>query len=370
MPQLGTDEHPLDLDYYECLAIPVEADAAAIKKAYRKLAILYHPDKNPEESAADKFKDISEAYQVLSDPQRRAYYNKYGKEKEAGAEGQVFDFGEKLQQTFGGDPFLNIIGELSIGTIMTEAKAEEDMATEAQKTDKKRTSGMSKEQVEKMHHQQQERIKLLSEKLITRMATFTDSTEEASELSFQEQVKKEAEKLKTENYGLELLHSIGGIYSSKAKQFLGLRGGEMPGIIQGFKQKKHFVKELWSTVKSAMDMQAISEIIEKAEAEGMDREKKSQLEEEASNRAYKALWQTSKFEVEATLRNVCDAVLQDKVNTTGGCPSSYSSILPQWQSVDSKVRYKRAEALRIIGFIYKYAEADTPVTELHVKIKR
>ncbi len=67
------------MDYYKILGVDKTADSAAIKKAYRKLAMKYHPDKNPDDKAAeDKFKQANEAYAVLSDPEKRKQYDTYG----------------------------------------------------------------------------------------------------------------------------------------------------------------------------------------------------------------------------------------------------------------------------------------------------
>src|ERR1700753_4353338 len=66
-------------DYYEILEITRTASGEEIKKSYRKLAVKFHPDKNPgDHTAEEKFKELGEAYDVLSDEQKRAAYDRYG----------------------------------------------------------------------------------------------------------------------------------------------------------------------------------------------------------------------------------------------------------------------------------------------------
>jgi molecular chaperone DnaJ len=94
-------------DYYEILGVSRNADAAEIKKAYRKLAVKYHPDKNPgDPTAEDKFKELGQAYEALSDPDKRAAYDRYGHDAFAGGmgggRGGFHDPADIFSQVFGG----------------------------------------------------------------------------------------------------------------------------------------------------------------------------------------------------------------------------------------------------------------------------
>jgi molecular chaperone DnaJ len=88
-------------DYYEILGLQRNAQTEDLKKAYRKLAIQFHPDKNPgDKKAEEKFKELSEAYEVLSDPQKRQMYDQFGHAAGAGGAG------------FGGGQGFDIFGDI------------------------------------------------------------------------------------------------------------------------------------------------------------------------------------------------------------------------------------------------------------------
>lgn len=84
---------PTTRDYYEILGVEKSADAEEIKRAYRRLAMKYHPDRNPGDAEAEaKFKEAAEAYEVLSDPQRRQRYDQFGHEGLRGQGAAAHDF--------------------------------------------------------------------------------------------------------------------------------------------------------------------------------------------------------------------------------------------------------------------------------------
>ena len=91
-----------DREYYETLGVAREADAAAIKSAYRKLAMKWHPDQNPGNPDAEaRFKEINEAYAVLSDPDKRAQYDRFGKAAFSQGQASNGDFEDLFAQVFG-----------------------------------------------------------------------------------------------------------------------------------------------------------------------------------------------------------------------------------------------------------------------------
>ena len=103
-------------DYYEVLGVSKGADESEIKKAYRKLALKYHPDKNPDDaSAEEKFKEAAEAYEVLSNTEKKSQYDRFGHAGMGGGGGfggggmnmdDIFSqFGDIFGGAFGGGSF-------------------------------------------------------------------------------------------------------------------------------------------------------------------------------------------------------------------------------------------------------------------------
>src|SRR5688572_21870124 len=107
-------------DYYEVLGVPRKASDDDIKKAYRKLAVKFHPDKNPgDKTAEEQFKELGEAYEVLNDPQKRAAYDQYGHaafdaRRRASRGGGFTDFHDPF------DIFREVFGQQSGGSIFDD----------------------------------------------------------------------------------------------------------------------------------------------------------------------------------------------------------------------------------------------------------
>lgn len=338
--RIGSDEHPLETEYYEILGVSPTATQGEIKKKYYALAMQYHPDKNKSPEAEEKFKLISEAYQVLSDPKLRHNYNEFGKGKDSHPEDGFINPEELFQQQFGGDRFVDIIGELQIAkhfkTMMAKGEGEEEGA---EGMDKEKSYEERLIEIEERRKEREERVNKLADNLIKKLSPYvgaSGSTLADQEKAFKESIISEAEDLKVQSFGIHLLHSVGYIYSLKASEYLSkdeLLG--IPSFFHRIRMKGHAVSETFSTVKSAVDVHKTFIQLQEGEKRGtFSQDEKEKLEEEATKKGIFALWQGSKLEVESVLRSVCDKVLSDP-------------------ACDKNVLRRRAEALKIVGDIYK-----------------
>lgn len=215
----------------------------------------------------------------------------------------------------------------------------------------KKKGGLTKEQREELAAYEMERKKVrdervntLAEKLVRRISVWTESDKGADvTASFKEQMKLEVENLKMESFGLEILHAIGQVYTSKGTNFLkSQKFLGIGGFFGRLKDKGQLAKETWGTISTAIDAQMSMEAMAKAEEAGGEEwtdEKKAEYEKLVTGKILAAAWRGSKFEIQSVLRDVCDKVLGDK-------------------TVKLEKRIERAQAIVIIGELFAKAERD------------
>lgn len=148
----GSGGEVVDMYYYEALEVATDADQATIKRRYYVLARKYHPDKlGPDDKeGADKFKDVAEAYQVLSDPELRAKYNKDGRDglsadktEVAGGLGANVDADILFAFLFGSDLFHDYIGRMATATSAAVGDSPKLSLQDARTLQKRRTTRLA-----------------------------------------------------------------------------------------------------------------------------------------------------------------------------------------------------------------------------------
>jgi len=218
--------------------------------------------------------------------------------------------------------------------------------------DKKRNR-MPPEQKEKLREQERERHKvmearvaMLTTKMIERLRPFVEAKhpgdkDDPETQAFEHKMKREAEDLKLESFGVELLHAIGNVYMMKAssfmksKKFLGI-----PGFFSRLKEKTDLVKDVFGVIGSALSVRDLMLEMEKQQAKGeLGEEELRALEMDVTGKIMLASWRGARLEVVQVLRGVVDNVLKD--------PEASDVVL-----------YNRAKGLLITGAIFKSTVPD------------
>ncbi|GAA5824841.1 hypothetical protein JCM3770_001139 [Rhodotorula araucariae] len=378
--RIGTDDKPLETEYYDLLGLPVTCTPEDVKKAYRRLAIRYHPDKNPDDpTAADRFKEIAVAYTTLSDAKLRKQYNEFGKSRKDGGDADEMVDPEAIFSTlFGGERFQDIIGTISLGSEMKSAmqadEDEEESAASASGTvataggekgskvakvpltpEQEARKKAKEEQEARLHAEKvkvrEERVKHLAIKLRDKLALYSEQAQGEEDGQIAEGVRTmwsiEAEELKKESYGVELLHAVGLVYTMKSKHFLASTGPIPFGVGGWFhaaKSTAHILNATVSTVRSAYALKDVYEAIQKAEQSGLPEEEKRKLEDKAAQMGLHALFKGAKLEVESVVREVCDRLLL--------------TLAPEEANIPVATLRKRAVALGILGEVYCAVKKD------------
>lgn len=337
-PGTVTASKVADTAYYDALEIAPDAEPSKIKRQYYLLARKYHPDRveKDDKEAADKFKDIAEAYQVLSDAELRAKYDVDGKDglsadKTDVAGGQTrADPAILFAFLFGSDKFGDYLGRLAMATSALIA----DSSLVGQK---------------EARIVQQRRVTRLAIKLAERLKGWTEEDFDGAKAIWQ----SAATHLSEASYGAELVHLIGKVYSLSAHQFLGATdsGVGMPSIAKW--AKGHYAKMEQSSDTSkakrdglmagmkmmTMQQKAANELAE-AKTEEERKEKEAAVEQVQVSGMLSVMWTTTVVDITTTLHEVAQIVLHD-------------------QSVDKDTRKRRAYGLKNLGEIFMACSAPT-----------
>jgi curved DNA-binding protein CbpA len=306
-----------ETDYYDLLGVSPTATTAQIKKGYYQAAKVHHPDKGGSE---ETFKTISVAYEVLSDPDKRERYNKYGKAVFEKGDDIFTDPRELFKNMFGGEKFKEFFGELSLG---------DDFSA---------TSDPGEQEVH--------RVITLRAQLLSKLELYLEGSEE----EFKQWLTKQAAELKAEDRGAELLYHVGYVYRQEAKQHLGGLGG----TFAEWREKAHMVKEIWGALKSAIRLEVAQQELQAKQMEGelgTQTEEQAELEAAVESVGMSALFRMGKLETENTMRKVCESVLGDL-------------------DITKAERRRRAKGLRIMGEIYEKVGATEYKRQLQEEKKK
>jgi hypothetical protein len=208
--------------YYDVLEVPVTATTQDIKKAYYKKAVSVHPDKNPSPEANKQFQQLSQAYQVLSDPEKRKKYDLSGAEKMENGQPlpEDIDVSVFLAGLFGSLKFEPYVGELSLSGLaknLMKSKAGDEVPVDAA-----------------LKRRQRRRIVFCARNLRDKLDVWVSDREESK---FVRMMYLEAMELVKASFGIELVRTLGWVYSYVADKFLA-------------EQKGQYMSKKWASWKS------------------------------------------------------------------------------------------------------------------------
>ena len=273
-----------DTSFYDMLGVQPDALPGDIKRAYMKLAMKMHPDKNQDDpEATEKFQKLGEAYQVLSNDESRARYDAKGLE---GLDDNLkfMDPSTMYAMLFGSEKFDDLIGELQIASMLQQAEGMQE--------------GMDPS-IKHMSFKQRAREVQCATKLAERLRAYAEG--EIDDEAFEADAKAQASELSQTAFGELLTHTIGRIYLFKASQALKM------SIKEKWNMKKHTWGVNATAARAMINMYSAS----KKAARLKDETEVAKEMQKGMATFLEGAWYISVVDVEATLRHVCKKVLTD-----------------------------------------------------------
>jgi len=314
---------------YDTLGIEPDATSGQVKKAYYKMAKQHHPDKNDgDESAKQRFQEISDAYVILMDEESRTNYDKNG--RQAMGEQPKVDAKQFYAMMFGSEEFEPLIGKLNISAAMGVDDEEVQVP-----------EGQDPAMYEEVHGHLQEwkREVTCAMNLVDLIKLFAE--EEAPEAEYRQKIEQLGAELASSQIGAGLLTGIGTCYREFATMSLGTHAvsGALPDRMRGAMTSALHQRSLVTAYGSAAKAAAsASGAVNKIENEAG--EASAESAQKAQDGMMKMMWHTTRIEIEGLLRKVVFKVTRDA-------------------SVDKSVRKRRAQALIIVGEIFISLGAST-----------